>query len=198
MKFLIGLGNPGLKYLNTRHNFGFMTLDYFKKTNENFSSWRKNEKIKAETSEGEINGEKILLVKPQTQMNASGETVKLLFKHYQTKLDDFLIIHDDLDLPLGTIRLSYKISSGGHKGILSIIKNLNSQNFARLRLGIKTSEPAKKCFSFFFPRLSAEKFVLQKFSDQEMPLVAECLEKSQKAILVFLQEGLTKAQNLFN
>src|SRR3989344_8563174 len=145
MKLIIGLGNPGPQYFNTRHNFGWLALNYLQDSLPGFSIWETSDKFKALISEGQIGNEKIILVKPQTFMNNSGQTVKLLADFYKIDPSDILILHDDLDLTLGQIRVSQNISAGGHKGVASIIEKLGTKNFARLRLGIK---PEKQSFSF--------------------------------------------------
>lgn len=195
MKLLIGLGNPGSEYLNTRHNFGFLALNYFQDSTPGFSAWQASENFKALLSEGQINGQKSLLVKPQTFMNNSGQAVKLIADFYKVEAIDLLVLHDDIDLPLGEIRLSQNASAGGHKGVSSIIRALGTQAFARLRLGIK---PTKQTFFTRFFKTPSEKFVLRKFSEAEKGLVQQATQKAQKAILLIIQEGLTAAQNKFN
>ena len=139
-------------------------------------------------------------------MNNSGQTVKLLADFYKIDPSDILILHDDLDLTLGQIRVSQNISAGGHKGVASIIEKLGTKNFARLRLGIK---PEKQSFlsKFLSPltqrgawgvKTSAEKFVLQKFSEKEREIVQQTTQKTKEAILLILKDGLTAAQNKFN
>ncbi|KKT25531.1 MAG: Peptidyl-tRNA hydrolase [Parcubacteria group bacterium GW2011_GWA2_43_9b] len=206
MKLIIGLGNPGPQYFNTRHNFGWLALNYLQDSLPGFSIWETSDKFKALISEGQIGNEKIILVKPQTFMNNSGQTVKLLADFYKIDPSDILILHDDLDLTLGQIRVSQNISAGGHKGVASIIEKLGTKNFARLRLGIK---PEKQSFlsKFLSPltqrgawgvKTSAEKFVLQKFSEKEREIVQQTTQKTKEAILLILKDGLTAAQNKFN
>ncbi len=198
MKLIVGLGNPGSKYLNTRHNFGFMALNYFQDSTGAFADWLASDGFKAVISEGELNGEKILLVKPQTMMNTSGEAVRLLVDYYQRPLSDLFVVHDDLDLTLGVLRISFDATAAGHKGVSSVIRSLNGQEFIRVRLGIKPARmPEKRLLSFRLPK-TAEKFVLQKFSLQEKSLVNETLKQAQEALLVLLKGGLEKAQNQFN
>ena len=206
MKLIIGLGNPGPQYFNTRHNFAWLALNYLQDSLPGFSIWETSDKFKALISEGQIGNEKIILVKPQTFMNNSGQTVKLLADFYKIDPSDILILHDDLDLTLGQIRVSQNISAGGHKGVASIIEKLGTKNFARLRLGIK---PEKQSFlsKFLSPltqrgawgvKTSAEKFVLQKFSEKEREIVQQTTQKTKEAILLILKDGLTAAQNKFN
>lgn len=198
MKLIVGLGNPGSKYLNTRHNLGFMALNYFQDSTGAFADWLASDGFKAVISEGEINGEKILLVKPQTMMNASGEAIRLLIDYYQRPLSDLFVVHDDLDLMLGTLRISFDATAAGHKGVSSVINSLNGQEFIRVRLGIKPAQtPEKQLLSFRLSK-TAEKFVLQKFSSQEESLVKETLKQAKEALLALLKDGLEKTQNQFN
>ncbi len=202
MKLIVGLGNPGSEYFNTRHNFGFLTLNYFQDSLPGFSAWQNNEKFKALISEGQIDGQKIIFAKPRTFMNNSGQAVKLLADFYKLAPGDIIVLHDDLDLALGKIRLSQNVSAGGHQGVASIIKELGTQDFLRLRLGIKP-----KGFSFsslFKGRLGgifetpAEKFVLRQFNEADKNLVQQTTQKAKEAILSILKDGLTAAQNKFN
>jgi len=199
MKLIVGLGNPGSEYFNTRHNFGFLALNYFRDAVPGFSGWQSNEKFKAFLSEGQFNtptgSEKIILAKPQTFMNNSGQAVKLFADFYKITPADIIVLHDDLDLALGEIRLSQDASAGGHKGVASIIKELGTQDFARLRLGIK---PGKQTFLARFFKSPAETFVLRKFTESEKPLVQQAAPKAKEAILSILKDGLTAAQNKFN
>jgi len=195
MKLIVGLGNPGPQYFNTRHNFGFLALNYFQDSMTGFSAWQASDQFKALISEGQISEEKILLAKPQTFMNNSGQAVKLLVDFYKLAPADILVLHDDLDLTVGEIRLSQDASAGGHKGAASIIKYLDTQNFARLRLGIK---PKTRTFLARIFKTPAEKFVLQKFNETERALVQQTTQKAKEAILLIFKDGLTAAQNKFN
>ena len=205
MKLIVGLGNPGSEYFNTRHNFGFLALDNFQGATEGFSAWQINEQFKALTSERQINNEKIILAKPQAFMNNSGQAARLLMDFYKISPADILVLHDDLDLALGEIRLSQSASAGGHKGVASIIQALGTQDFSRLRLGIKPEKDSSLfkgrlggLFPFFNKKTPAEKFVLRKFTDPEKILVQQAAQKAKDAILAWLQEGLIAAQNKFN
>lgn len=215
MKLIVGLGNPGSEYFNTRHNFGFLALNYFQDSmsgspaeasaKAGFSAWQSNNQFKALISEGQINGEKILLAKPQTFMNNSGQAARLLVDFYKLAPSDIIVLHDDLDLPVGELRVSQNASAGGHKGVASIIQTLGTQDFARLRLGIKPEENSSLCkgrwggiFPFFNKKTPAEKFVLRQFSESEKPLVQQAAQHAAEAILLILKDGLTAAQNKFN
>lgn len=138
MKLIVGLGNPGEKYMATKHNIGFITLDeiaYREKIKWN------NYQFEAEIAEFFFNGEKIMLVKPQTFMNESGRAVRPLMDYYQVDISDVVIIYDDMDLPVGKIRLRQKGSAGGHNGIKSLIQHLGTQNFNRIRIGVGRPYP---------------------------------------------------------
>ncbi len=133
VKLIVGLGNPGQVYTNNRHNIGFICLKYLART-QGIKLDKKQGK--ARIGRGEIAGAEAVLARPQTYMNLSGESVVLLVRKFDIKLDDLLVIHDDLDLPLGKIRISRGSGSGGHNGVSSIIYSLGSQDFSRLRVGI--------------------------------------------------------------
>ncbi len=207
MKLIIGLGNPGDRYQNTRHNFGFMAIDYFQKEN-NFSAWENAEKFNAEISQGEINGlpssenfgeasQKIILAKPQTFMNLSGQTAKALTDFYKIPAADILVVHDDLDLPLGALRLSPNAGPAGHQGVKSVIESLGTQNFTRLRLGIKSPE-TKSFWGLFKKSLPAEIFVLQNFSSAEKSVVEKIIKKAGEATWLIIKKGIEKTQSQFN
>jgi len=197
MKLIIGLGNPGSQYFNTRHNFGFLALNHFQDATLGFSIWQKSEKFKSLISEGEVAGEKIILAKPQTMMNLSGQAVKSLADFYKVDSPNIWILHDDLDLPLGALRLSQNSSAAGHKGIESVIKELGTKDFIRFRLGITPQKHSvfSALTKIFMP---AEKFVLRKFSEAEKKEIQTVTEKVKKSILFALRDGVAKAQNQFN
>ena len=187
MKIIIGLGNPTSKYENTRHNVGFKVLDELSnKTNSSFSM---ENKFKAQIAKGILNGEQVLLVKPQTYMNLSGEAVALIMGYFKTQVSEIVIIYDDLSIDLGTLRFRANGSDGGHNGIKSIIQSLGgNKNFARLKVGIGPQPP-------YMP---SEKFVLGEFSTQESPLLKEVITVSTNAIECFIKSGISEAQNKFN
>jgi len=166
MILIIGLGNPGLKFKNTRHNLGFEIVDIIKKEN-GFSIWQNKKKLKAKISQGKIDNQKIVLAKPQTFMNLSGQAVKSLMKFYKIPLKNLWVIHDDLDLELGKIKIKNDSRSAGHKGIQSIIDELGTKNFNRLKIGIGP-RPIE---------IDSKKFVLQKFFKNEKGI----LEETKKA-----------------
>ncbi len=170
MILLAGLGNPGKKFEKTRHNAGFMLVDYFRGENrDNFSDWEFSKKLNGEISTGKIDSQKILLLKPHTFMNLSGTAILAAKKYYKIKLEDIFVTHDEIDLPLGTFRFSENSSSAGHKGVQNIIDALGTKNFTRLRIGIENREGKK---------IETEKYVLGKFMDKELKILKKTLEKS--------------------
>lgn len=187
MKLVVGLGNPGEKYKNTRHNIGFIVIENLK---ENFSGWKINKKINAEISEGKIDNEKVLLLKPQTFMNNSGRAVAAAANFYKIKTGDILVIHDDIDLPLGKIRVKKDGSSGGHQGVESIISSLGTENFIRLKIGVGSITRPKT--------FDAAKFVLKNFSKTENKTVNEAIKKATEAVAVIFTDGVEMAMNQFN
>jgi len=171
MKLIIGLGNPGEKYKKTRHNAGFLTIN---KIADNFSFPASNfqSKFNAEISEGIIDNEKTILVKPLTFMNNSGQAVKAIVDYYKIDLENIIVIHDDLDIPLGEYKLSKNKNSGGHKGVQSIIDYLGTKDFTRIRIGIAVENK----------KTPTEKFVLERFSKDEMEIVEGVIEEIVKKI----------------
>ena len=198
MILIVGLGNPGIKYKRTRHNIGFRVLDEFQRENNfpdfKFSRLRQGyggqaKKFNTLISEGNIGRKKVILAKPQTFMNNSGQAVKNLTIHYSLPFINLIVVHDDIDLPLGKIRISKSRGSAGHKGIESIIKELRSKNFVRIRIGIRNQELRIK---------NIEKFVLQKFTEEEEKIIKKIIKESCSALKIILSEGLEKAMNKFN
>lgn len=154
MKIVFGLGNPGKNYVNTRHNLGYQLLDYI--CNKKNSSFLRN-KFDANVCELNINNEKVLLVKPLSYMNLSGEVVSKFVSYYKVDLDDILVIHDDLDLDFGRIKFVYNSSSGGHNGIKDIERCLGSKKYLRLKIGISNNKD-----------IDTKDYVLGKFTEEEL------------------------------
>lgn len=161
MKIIIGLGNPGEKYIGTRHNVGFEIIDKLK-TDLNFPEFEFNKKFNAEIS----TNKEIALMKPQTFMNLSGESVQNFLSFYKLSQDDILVIHDDKDIALGEYRLATDSSSAGHNGVQNIIDKLGTQKFKRIRIGVGVETD-----------LLSDVFVLQKFSDDELEKIKDVLKK---------------------
>jgi len=168
MKLIVGLGNPGKKYSNTRHNLGFMVIDALaKKHGLDFKKCRRTGSLR---TPAKINGQNHMLAKPMTFMNRSGESVLKLMNFYKVKPHDLWVVQDDIDLALGKIRVKNKISSsGGHQGIASIIAKLGQTPFNRLKIGIGSNREA---------RTPAERYVLQKFSDHENKAIALAIDQA--------------------
>lgn len=188
MKLIVGLGNPGKKYKNTRHNIGFDILDSIA-SNEKFSSWKKKLKFHAEISEGNIVAEKILFAKPLTYMNNSGQAVSAIAKYCKISPRDIIVIHDDLDLPVGNIRISQNSSSGGHKGVQSIIDALKTEEFVRLRMGISGGSRARE---------HAEDYVLENFTSEEKINIEDAEKLLIEALEQIISVGAVEAMNEFN
>jgi len=189
MKLIVGLGNPERRYVNNRHNIGFMCLNHFAKMQGIRFDKKKGQ---ARIGTGEVAGNEVVLAKPQTYMNLSGESVSRLMARFNTNLDDLLVIHDDLDLPLGKIRIRRGGSSAGHKGIDSIITCLGSQDFTRIRIGI--GRPDK-------PEISEDDiiaYVLSDFTPKEKQIISQVIPKVSEAILYTLTEGLVAAMSKYN
>lgn len=186
MKLIVGLGNFGDKYKFTRHNAGFMVLDYLSyQWNFDFNL---ESKFKGEIAKINKDGDSIIFLKPHTYMNLSGEAVIAVMNFYKIQPEDLFVIHDDLDLPVGKMRLKAKGSDGGQKGIRSIIQVLGGNNkFDRLKIGIGPQM-----------NLSAENYVLQNFSEEQLKEIKTVLQKSEEAIEIYLKEGLNAAQTKFN
>ena len=193
MKLIVGLGNPERAYANNRHNIGFTCLNHFART-QGIRFDKKQGKARIGT--GEVAGCRIVVAKPQTYMNLSGQSVSLLMSKFAINLNDLLVIHDDLDLPLGRIRIRSGSSSGGHKGIDSIINELESQDFLRLRVGI--GRPTKNDSSTEFSEYEIISYVLSDFTPDEKQAVTIVIPKMSEAILCLLTEGLTAAMNKYN
>lgn len=169
MIIIVGLGNPGKKYKNTRHNIGFRVVDEFAKEN-NFPEFKLSKKFNALISEKE----NIVLVKPQTFMNNSGLVVKKIIQNVKFKIQNSIVVHDDIDLPLGKIRISKNKGAAGHKGVESIIKEIGTKNFTRFRIGIN---PASAKASAGKAK-NVEKYVLQKFDKEEKKIIEQVIQKS--------------------
>ncbi len=184
MKVVIGLGNPGLQYRETRHNIGFMVLDAFAKK-ENISVDK--DRFKGLIGEGNINGEKVILVKPQTFMNLSGETVSQVLHWYKITAEDIIVIYDDMSLAVGQLRLRSKGSAGGHNGIKSIIQHLNTESFTRMKVGID-----RPMFG------DVTSFVLGKFNQEECKIIEQTINTATEALYTYLKEGISPAMNKFN
>lgn len=188
MKLIIGLGNPGKEYLKTWHNIGFLAVDQIASTFD-YTDFKTEKKFKAEISSGGLQSEKIILAKPQTFMNNSGESVGALIKYYKINTEDLIIIHDDIDLPLGRIKITQDASAGGHNGIKSIIQHLGTQNFIRIRVGVATPKKEK---------LGSANYVLTKIGLLQAGKVKELIKKTTSAVEEVVGVSAISAMNKFN
>jgi PTH1 family peptidyl-tRNA hydrolase len=191
MKLIVGLGNPGKTYARNRHNAGFLCLNYFARLHSIRFDRRQ---CQARVGIAQVRGEKLLLARPGTFMNLSGKSVACLVHKHNIPLSDVLVIHDDLDLPLGKIRLRQSGSSGGHKGMNSIISALGSEDFPRIRVGIGRPQAEKQSIS----EDAVVNYVLSDFSPQEEAIIKPVIPKVAEAIDCFLSEGIKAAMNKFN
>lgn len=193
MRLIVGLGNPGLRYSRNRHNIGFMCLNRFaRKHGIRFT----HKQSQARIGEGEVAGTRLILARPQTMMNLSGNSVSRLVKRYKTDPEDLIIVHDDLDLPLGKIRIRQGGRSAGHKGIESIIACLGNGDFIRIRVGIGRPDDMKTEVTDRDTEVIDH--VLSDFNTSESRTVAEVMNRVSEAISCLLSEGLTAATNEYN
>jgi len=183
VKLVVGLGNPGSKYCNTRHNLGYMVIDELGSRQAIDLS---QEKFHAWIGIGEICDQKIVLAKPSTFVNRSGQAVLAIGRFYQLDIKDVLIIADDMALPIGKLRIREKGGSGGHNGLKDIRERLGTADFARLRLGIDAAE------------YNATQHVLGKFTDREKPIIMQEVRKAADAVTCWVDKGITTAMNTFN
>ena len=182
MVIIIGLGNPGEKFTNTRHNAGFTAVDFFAKKN-GFPDFELEKKYDSLVSEEK----KVLIAKPQTFMNKSGSAVKKIIA--KNKKADVIVLHDDIDLPLGKFKIVINRGSAGHKGVESVIKAIGNKNLIRLRVGVQPVKGKPK---------SPESFAIKDFSDEEQKIVNKTIKKVAEALDCFIENGLEKTMNKFN
>ncbi len=181
---IIGLGNPGARYESTRHNVGFEVVEYIAR-----QKGIKIQKMKHKALIGEctIGTEKVLLIKPQTYMNLSGEAVRSIMEFYKIPLSHIMVIYDDVDLSCGQVRIRMQGSSGTHNGMRSILSHVHSEGFPRIRIGIGKSD-----------RIPLADFVLSRFSSEEIPLIEAAVIKSAEAVESYISEGIERAMNRYN
>ena len=190
---IVGLGNPGDEYVETRHNMGRMVLDAFVKKND-FSTWENDKKLKSLVSEGKFGKNKALLLKPETFMNKSGEAVKPIIKTKKAAAT-MVVIHDDLDLPLGKVKISFNKSSGGHRGVESIMKAVKTEEFIRLRLGISGETASGKIKK---PQGEDKVIdaILGEFKKSEVDDLKKVIKKAVLALEMIITDGPDKAASL--
>ncbi|MCQ4637064.1 aminoacyl-tRNA hydrolase [Anaerovorax odorimutans] len=184
MYIIAGLGNPGKRYENTRHNIGFIALDLLAERND-----IKINKIKhkALVGEGRISGQKVLLVKPQTFMNLSGQSLREVMDYYREEPEHLVVIYDDIDIPTGTIRIRKKGSAGTHNGMRSIVGDLKSDQFPRIRIGMGSSQKG-----------DLRNFVIGGFSKEEKEPLEEAVRRAVLAAECIVEKGIDKAMNEYN
>jgi PTH1 family peptidyl-tRNA hydrolase len=184
MKLIVGLGNPGADYERTRHNVGWMVVEAFaRKFRIDIARHEKN----ALTGTGRVAGGSVMVAKPLTYMNLSGDAVKLLLNAYLESTEDLIVVYDDIDLPLGKLRLRPSGSAGTHNGMRSIVQVLGTEKFPRLRIGIGAADGGR-----------LRDYVLDEFAGDEQPVVTRAIERSVDALVLFARGDLRRAMNEFN
>ena len=184
MYVIVGLGNPGKKYENTRHNIGFAASDYIA---DELGIEVNKLKHKALVGEGRFSNQKILLVKPQTYMNLSGESVREIMDYYKIDIEELIVIYDDIDIDAGTVRIRKKGSGGTHNGMRSILQHLGDNKFPRVRIGIGKSKV-----------IPLADYVLGHFGKEETELMKKAVEQAAKGTLSIVADGLDLAMNRYN
>ena len=187
MKLIVGLGNPGAEYASSRHNIGWRIADAFA---EKFRIEIGKHEKEALTGSGRVAGGSVMVAKPLTYMNASGVAVKLLTDAYLETVDDLMVVHDEVDLPLGKLRIRESGSAGTHNGMRSVVASLATERFPRLRFGVRgaTYSDAQRL----------RDYVLDDFGSEELPLVGSGVERAVDALVLFARGELRRAMNAFN
>jgi PTH1 family peptidyl-tRNA hydrolase len=192
MKLIVGLGNPGKRYAHNRHNIGFRCIDLLAKRN---SLQIKRSQCQSKVGGGTIAGVEVVLARPQTFVNVSGEAVKGLMHKYRISVDDLIIICDDLDLPAGKVRIRQNGGSGGHNGLKSIIAEIGTQDFCRVKIGIGRPPGEEEAG---MDEEAVISYVLSDFSPDEVQLIEPAISRAVEAIECLLSEGIVTAMNKFN
>jgi PTH1 family peptidyl-tRNA hydrolase len=188
MKVIVGLGNPGGRYQGTRHNVGFDVIDGLAAAPTTVGgAGRFQSRFQAQVAELNEGGEKVLLVKPETFMNLSGQTVRQILDFYHLELTDLLVVCDDINLPLGKLRARAKGTHGGHNGLRNIQQHLSSTEYARLKIGVNAPEGQ-----------DAADFVLARFRPSERPVIEEAVSLAIQAASVWVQQGIAECMNRYN
>jgi peptidyl-tRNA hydrolase, PTH1 family len=182
VKVIVGLGNPGVRYRWSRHNVGFQVAD---RLAEKISILISTRRFKALYGKGRIDSQEVILVKPMTYMNRSGEAVKEVVDFFHVGTEDLVVIHDDLDLPLGRLRIKRRGGDGGHQGVRSIIDRMGENNFIRLKVGIDRPPP----------EMDPAEYVLTPFDKTERLLLDDILSRAAESVVIMLLEGIEKAMN---
>ena len=184
MYMIVGLGNPGRIYEKTRHNMGFITIDIL---SDRFNIPVKKLRFKAAVGEGQIGGEKVVLVKPLTYMNLSGEAVRPLVDYYKISMDKLILVYDDVDLPLGRTRVRRNGSAGTHNGMRSVIYHLQKDDFARVRIGLGSHGD-----------IPLDRFVIGRWTDEERPELAMGCLRAADACAMIVTQGVDEAMQRYN
>ena len=195
MFYITGLGNPGEKYKNTRHNTGALVVESFAKKNK-FSLFNTDKKLKALVSFGKIEKEKIDLIIPQAFMNKSGVSLKSIITS-KKKAENLVVIYDDLDLPIGKFKISFGRGSGGHKGVESVVRSIKTKDFIRIRVGIAPTTPSGKIKKINGEQKTID-FILGDFKKKETEILKKVFKKVNEALEVIIKDGRAKAMNEFN
>lgn len=185
MLFIVGLGNPGTRFNATRHNIGFEVIE---RLAYDYHIQIDRSKHKAFVGQGVIKGEKVLLIKPQTYMNLSGESVTMALDFYKETPDKLIVIYDDTDLAVGRLRIRERGSAGGHNGIKNIIAHLKTQEFDRVRVGVGAKPPG----------YDMADYVLSRFTDDEMPVIQKSIKMAADAVVKMIDSGTKAAMNDYN
>ena len=185
MYIIAGLGNPGRKYENTRHNLGFITID---RLAEKCGIEIKKSKFKSLIGEGVVSGEKVVFLKPQTFMNNSGEAIREALRFYKVQLSNLLVIYDDIDIPMGDIRIRMGGSAGTHNGMKSIVYHLMDDHFPRIRIGIGKGNKSDDIIDY----------VLGGFSGDEVKPLEEACDNAVEAIICYIEKGIDASMNRYN
>ncbi|EGC82350.1 aminoacyl-tRNA hydrolase [Anaerococcus prevotii] len=185
MYCIVGLGNPGLKYENTRHNAGFLTIDYLA---NKFGIDVKKSKFKSLYGQGVISGQKVMLVKPQTYMNNSGEAVREIINFYKFDIDKLIVIYDDIDIEFGTIRIRKKGSAGTHNGMKSIIYQIQDDKFPRIKIAVGKKPEY----------MDLANFVLSGFTEKEAEVIREEIKLASDSIETMIESSIDMSMNKFN
>ncbi len=185
MKIIVGLGNPGKKYERTRHNMGFITVDTLA---ERYGIKIDRIRFKALTGEGQIAGQKVVLVKPQTYMNLSGESVREAVNFYKIGIEDLLVVYDDIDTATGGLRIRKKGSAGSHNGLKSVIYQLQDDGFPRIRIGIGKNDP----------RMDLKDYVIGKIGDQDADELKDAINRAADALEMMIAGDIDNAMNKYN
>ncbi len=197
MKLIVGLGNPGPEYALTRHNIGFLAMDALNEIHGNSQTWKSEHK--AQTMRLKLGSEQVLVAKPQTYMNLSGQSVVALMQFYQIPKEDLLVVQDEVDLPYGGMKFVTKRGAGGHNGIKSVTELTGGDDYARLRLGVGkpptyVDDEGNKTRS----TMEVSEWVLKNFSKEEIKTLPDFIGRACQGIELFATQGLQKALNQFN